>query len=139
MFNLENHSELMKSWFEKYPSNVKSLTGGDEPHMNWEIQNHGRITWLNYKFQAIWIFEQAWNYPFLYSDFKNNKKIIKHCVESCLSNNYFLHFAGTWYESEMWKNKDTFKSDVFLSRKNEFQQYLSQIPKSSPVGQIKPI
>ena len=139
MFNLENHSELMKLWFEKYPSNVKSLTGGDEPHMNWEIQNYGKITWLNYKFQAIWIYEQAWNYPFLYSDCKDNKKIIKYCVESCLSNNFFLHFAGTWFESEMWKNKDVFKSDTFLTRKKEFQKYLSQMPKAIPVGQIKPI
>ena len=138
MFNIKNHSQLMKSWFHKYPSDIKSLTGGEEPHLNWEIQNHGKITWLDYKFQAIWIFEQAWNYPFLYTDCKKNKKIIKLCIESSISNNYFLHFAGSWYESDMWKIKSIYKSDSIINRIEKFQSYLAKKPKALPVGQIKP-
>ena len=138
LFNVEKHSEIMYSWFNKYPSNIETLTGGEEPHLNWEIQNYGKITWLDYKYQAIWIFEQAWNYPFLYTDFQKNKKIIRLCIESCLSNNHFLHFAGSWFESEMWKNNKIYKSDVFLNRLNKFQKYLSIKPKAIAVGQVKP-
>ena len=84
------------------------------------------------------MFEQAWNYPFLYNDFQNNKEIIKSCIESCLSNNYFLHFAGSWFESDMWKDKSIFKSKEFLSRFDHFNNYLLKPPKSLPVGMIKP-
>jgi len=138
MFNIEKHSQIMQSWFEKYPSNVESLTGGEEPHLNWEIQNYAKITWLDYKFQAIWLFELAWNYPFLYTDNQNNEDLIKLCVESCLSNNYFLHFAGSWNESEMWKINSIYSSKLTLNRIDNFQKYLLEKPKALAVGPIKP-
>ena len=138
VFNVKNHAEIMEKWFNKYPSDIESLTDGEEPHLNWEIQNHKKITWLNYKFQSIWLFEQAWNYQFLYNDFKNDKKIIKLCIENCLSNNYFLHFAGSWFESDMWKDKSIFKSQKFLNRFEHFQNYLSKSPKAIPVGKVNP-
>ena len=138
LFNIKNHSKLMKSWFDKYPSCTRSLTGGEEPHLNWEIQNYGKITWLNYKFQAIWIFEQAWNYPFLYSDYAKNNKVIKCCIETSITNNYFLHFAGSWYESEMWKFKSLYKTKKILKKVEKFQEYLLEKPTAKPVGQIKP-
>ena len=55
-----------------------------------------------------------------------------------MSNNYFLHFAGSWYESEMWKIKSIYKSDTVLNRVENFQTYFSKKPKARPVGQIKP-
>ena len=138
MFNVDKHSHIMEQWFNKYPSNIKSLTGGEEPHVNWEIQNYKKITWLSYKFQAIWLFEQAWNYQFLYNEFQKDKKVIKVCLENCHLNNYFLHFAGSWFESDMWKDKSIFKSKNFLDRLDDFQDYLLQTPKSIPLGKIKP-
>lgn len=138
VFNVKKHSDIMETWFNKYPSDIQSLTGGEQPYVNWEIQNYKKITWLNYKFQAIWIFEQAWNYPFLYNDFQKNKKIIKLCIESCLSNNYFLHFAGSWFESDMWKDESIFKSEIFLNRIDHFQNYLLKQSKSIPVGKVNP-
>ena len=138
IFNVNKHSKIMEKWFNKYPSNVETLTGGEQTHVNWEIQKYNKITWLNYKFQAIWILELAWNYPFLYNDFQRNKRIIKSCIESCLSNNYFLHFAGSWFESDMWKDKSIFKSEKFLNRLDHFQDYLLKPPNSIPVGMVKP-
>ena len=72
VFNLKNHSLLMKNWFDKYNKYTRTLTGGgDEPILNYEFLNFGRIDWLNYKFQALWIYEIAWKYPFLYNYGKN--------------------------------------------------------------------
>ena len=65
VFNVKNHGDIMEKWFNKYPTDIESLTGCEEPHLNWEIQNHNKITWFNYKFQSIWLFEQAWNLIFL--------------------------------------------------------------------------
>ena len=54
-------------------------------------------------------------YPFLYR-FKNKKnKLINNCILTSLSNNYFLHFAGSWYESNMWENLNT-KKDVLKNK-----------------------
>ena len=68
----------------------------------------------------------------------NNKRIIKLCIENCLSNNYLLHFAGSWNESEMLKIKSIFKSYSMLNRIDQSQKYLLTKPKAIPLGQIKP-
>ena len=31
---------------------------------------------------------------------------------SLLMNNYFLHFAGSWHECQMWKNKNIINHNV---------------------------
>ena len=100
IFNQKNHSKFFKNFFFKY-KNTKSLTGGDQVHFSYEVVRYKKYKLLEYKFQAYWIYEMALNYPFLY--FIKNKKIIQRCVETCLMNNYFLHFAGKWYEGRMWK------------------------------------
>ena len=48
-------------------------------------------------------------YPFLY-EFKNKKNyLIKKCIEASLKENYFLHFAGTWYDADHWKMRGIFE------------------------------
>jgi len=140
LFNIKNHSKIMENWFYKYDSSIKTITGdGDEPILNYEILNYGKISWLNYKFQALWIYEMAWYYPFLYK-FKNNKNIInKYCIESSLLNNYFLHFAGSWFESNMWKIYDIFTEKNFENINYKLNQYFDYRSKGKPHNkQIKP-
>ena len=89
----------MKQWFHKYTKNVYSITGGgDQTHLNYEIQSYGRVTWLNYRYQALWVFEMALYYSYLYP-----QRLLTVLVMSVflrqLRRNYFLHFAGSWYES----------------------------------------
>ena len=139
VFNVENHRKIMKAWFEKYDRNVESLTnGGDQSHMNYEIQNWGKVVWLNYKYQAIWTYEMAWKYPFLYDYGRGNERLIKECVESSLFTNYFLHFAGSWQESEMWKIEDILDKDKqdFLEK---YYRYLEVPVTGLPRGTIKPV
>ena len=104
VFNVLEYHSIMKEWFMKYSRDVSTITGGgDQPIMNFEIQNYGKVNWLEYKFQSLWLYEMAWKYPFLYQNRGFDNGIIKQCVEASLFTNYFLHFAGSWYESEMWK------------------------------------
>ena len=111
LFNLNNHSKIMSDWFYKYDSSTSSITGGgDQSHVNYEIQNWGQVCWLDYRFQALWILEIAWKYPFLYNLVKKKNRIITDCIEASLSTNYFLHFAGSWYESNMWSYKKIYDS-----------------------------
>jgi hypothetical protein len=140
VFNIQNHSALMKSWFEKYDRNIESITGGgDECHFNFEVQNWGQITWLDYKFQALWTYEMAWKYPFLYDYGRNNQELIKECIESSLFTNYFLHFAGSWHESDMWKTDGVLEKKETIEKFKLFDQYIKTPVTGKPVGQIKPV
>lgn len=139
VFNVRNHSALLKDWFDKYDRNVESLTGGgDEPLFNYELQNWGKVTWLDYKFQALWIYEMAWKYPFLYHYGRDRRDLIKECVEASLFTNYFLHFAGSWPESDMWNVSGVLESAQEQKRFEEFAEYLKVHVTGNPVGQIKP-
>lgn len=138
VFNVENHHKLMRSWFDKYDRNVQSLTGGgDEPHMNFEIQNWGKITWLPYEFQALWTYEIAWKYPFLYECGKGNPTLIQECIEASLYANHFLHFAGSWHESDMWKLGGIFATENKSSILEAYKKYLEEPVTGEPKGQIK--
>ena len=139
VFNVQNHSVMMKSWFEKYTKEVQSITGGgDECHFNFEVQNWGQITWLDYKFQALWTYEMAWKYPFLYSSGRYNTELIRECIEASLFTNVFLHFAGSWYESDMWKIGGFLEEQKRENRFHEFNEYLKVNVTGNPVGQVKP-
>lgn len=139
VFNVGNHTNLMRSWFDKYDRNVQSVTnGGDQTHTNYEIQSWGKVSWLNYRFQAIWPYEMAWKYPFLYDCGREDQALIRKCIEASLYQNHFLHFAGAWHESDMWKLGGFFNSDVEQERLQAYQSYLQTPVTGAPVGMIKP-
>ena len=139
IFNPSNHARFFKDLFFKYDSSVQSITnGGEQTHLNFEIQSNFNVQWLSYKFQAIWPFEMALKYPFLYkSSFSSNIPLIIECIESCLYDNYFLHFAGSWHESKMWHNGPFF-TDNSLCELEDYFKYKKQIVTGKPIGMIKP-
>ena len=138
LFNVNIHSELMSNWFYSYGKGIETLTGGgEEPHLNFEVQSYGKITWLDYKFQALWNYEMAWKYPFLYQNGKVKDEITRKCIEASLFTNYFLHFAGSWYESDMWKNDLIFNSSV-SKEFDGFYKYTKIPVTGKPAGMVKP-
>ncbi|MCG3683487.1 hypothetical protein [Aliarcobacter butzleri] len=139
IFNLQNHTELMKKMFDKYPSNVESITGGgDQTHVNYEFLTYGHVSWFDYRFQAIWVYEMAWKYPFLYNYGKDNKELIKECIEASLYQNYFLHFAGSWHESDMWEIGGFFETKSEKEELKNYYEYLKQPVTGEPKGVLKP-
>ena len=97
-----------------------------------------KLSWLDYRFQALWIYETPWKYPFLYNYGKNDKNLIKECVEASLTSNYFLHFAGSWHESEMWKISGLFQTKEKQNLLKEYYEYLEVPVSGKPKGMIKP-
>lgn len=137
LFNIKNHSEEMSSWFSLYDKHVESITnGGDQTHLNYHIQSTGNVYWLEYKFQAIWVFEMAMKYPFLYG-LINSRDIRAECVKASLTQNYFLHFAGSWHESGMWRD-DFFSCKKFLDELKDFDLYIKQSVFGEPKGLLRP-
>jgi len=136
IFNVSLFSDIMEKWFFKYPSDVGTITnGGDEPVLNYEFQNHGKIKWLDYKFQALWLYEMSEKYPFLYQDMENTK-LVKKCIQASLQQNYFLHFAGKW-EGGAYKDS-TILDDNFLLELQAFNEYLKNPVSGKPLGTIHP-
>jgi hypothetical protein len=78
----------------------------------------------------------AWKYPFLYTSEQKNENLIRHCVEASLFTNYFLHFAGSWYESDMWKSRNWLVDDKQFRL---FHEYQSMPVTAAPAGLIKPL
>ena len=136
IFNSDNHSEMMYNWFFEIENNYDSLTGGDEPFFNNLVQSWGNITWLTYKFQALWIYELAGKYPFLYEKSSSNSQLIIDCIKSSLTQNHFLHFAGSWNESEMIK--EYLSKNEFPFFEGRFKNYLDKPVTGKPKGMIKP-
>lgn len=138
VFNVERHGDVMLNWFNKYDRNVQSVTGGgDQTHVNFEIQSSGLVQWLDYRFQAMWAYEMAWKYPFLYSSRRHDDELARECVEASLYQNYFLHFAGSWHEGDLWKKGIIFAGEVGEELKR-YNEYLATPVTGEPKGQIKP-
>ena len=132
-------SEILKSWFYKYKKEIFSVTGGGEQtHFNYEVQNIKKENFIEYKFQAIWVFEMAINYPFLYKFKSKKNKLITESILASLQNNYFLHFAGSWYEGSMWKNSNIVKSYLNSKFNNQLINFQKKKLSGKPKGMIKP-
>ena len=139
VFNVEKQSAIMRQWFDKYDRNVQSITnGGDQTHINYEIQSWGKITWLDYRFQAIWPWEMAWKYPFLYQKETWGSAAQLACIEAALYQNHFLHFAGSWHESAMWKSACPFADNESNGKAGAYKEYLKVPVTGNPVGFVKP-
>jgi hypothetical protein len=129
----------MRGWFDKYDRNVQSITnGGDQTHINYEIQNWGNVSWLSYRFQAIWPYEMAWKYPFLYDYGREDETLIRKCIEATLYQNHFLHFAGSWHESNMWKLGGFLCSDIEKTKNASYHSYCQRPLTGMPMGMVRP-
>lgn len=139
VFNVKKFQKQMKNWFFKYKSDVKSFTGGgDQIHFNYEIQSNCKVNWIDYKFQCIWNYEMANYYPFLYSKKFANKKLVKKCIENSLFNNFFLHFAGSWHESDLLYHSGVKLNDIQSTTKNKLYRYLKSKVIAKPRKRILP-
>lgn len=135
----ENHFKQFYDFYFKFDNNIKSITdGGEQTHFNYFVQSNFKINLLDYKFQALWIYEMSNYFPFLYSKkYRNNKLLISNCIASSLMNNYFLHFAGSWHEAKMWKNENF--SDLFDRKyQKNFENFKKKKLKGKPLGKITP-
>ena len=138
LFNVENSADEMEEWFYKYDNNTPSVTDGDQTHINWEIINSGKVQWLPYEYQALWVYEMAWKYSFLYTKHQDNQTLIRDCIEATLFSNYFLHFAGSWHESDMWLVGGVLSDTEGLKCNAKLQEFRLKELSGKPVGKISP-
>ena len=140
IFSPKHHADVITDFFNEFDDSVVTPdSGGEELHFNYLIQSKNLDEWLDYRFQAIWIYEVAWKYQFLYEEkFSKDLDLVKNCIQASLFSNYFLHFAGPWHESLFWKQVPVFKDSESLSMFEDFAEYLNMPVTGKPKGSIKP-
>lgn len=138
LFKINQFSQLMKEWFSLYSKEVKSITnGGEQTHLNYHILSQNLFHRLDYKWQAIWSYEAAWKYPFLFKSKMTNFELIEECAKSSLSDNYFLHFASRWNESEVWKYINLDFNETEAKILTDFFNFLEYKHTGDPKGYLQ--
>ena len=128
VYDINKYYKLFYKIYLKYCSKInKKKFRGVEIPLNYELtKNVRKLHWLDYKFQAIWLYELADKYSFLYRVKKNYKEIKKYCAEEIILNSYFLHFAGTlkdaakaWKISNFFSDKNLMKLNLVFNSKQK--------------------
>ena len=139
VFNVAKLRSLLSEFFFSYDREILTPTdGGDELYFNYFIQSNKLDNWLNYRYQSLWIYEVAMNYPFLYNIENVNLSLVKKCIEASLLTNHFLHFAGSWNESLVWKQVKVCDNPESLDIYASFEDYLKTPVYGKPIGTVKP-
>ena len=135
IYNYSKFQEFLIQTAENHTGTEKVLDSGDELIMNHQILSRNLHSWLNYSWQALWLYEVAMNYSHLYEDrfqcISDNYK----AISSCLKRVNFLHFAGSW-EKAAFDALEGFWDDNQYENLENLQDFLSQNTVPKEYGRI---
>lgn len=139
VIDTESHAELLATWFRDAPETQEYRSfGSEELWLNAKAQESKLCAWLPYKWQALWIFEVAALYPFLYST-EVAPEVASWCFASSLMRNHIVHLAGRWESSLLSGHGPSFPGEQNL---DSLMEALSAHECSSgeaiPRGKIQP-
>jgi hypothetical protein len=138
MASIDLCADFLESIYYKYDDKFVSITEGDEPVFNFEIQKHFEIKWLPYKFQTLWNFEMSTKYLQLYDDENISADLINSAILSTLMNSVFLHFAGSWNEKNSWHKNTFFAKPELLEILSEYVKFSRTPVSGKPKGMLRP-
>ncbi len=100
-----HHADLFADWYFRAPSSEEysQVDWGEQLWLNHCVQGRGDVQWLDYKWQALWLYEVAAYFPFLYAD-RVHSEVAQWCLAASLLRNNFVHLAGRWEQEllEAW-------------------------------------
>lgn len=91
------HADALAGWYRDAPQDDQydQVGAWEEVWLNACIQSRDDVIWLDYSWHALWIYEVAALYPFLYAD-DCPSEVARWCLASSLLRNDFVHLAGSW-------------------------------------------
>lgn len=138
VYNIKIFSKILHNWFFDFSKkNMKSNFGGCQNQVASKILSKNYCNLLDYKFQAIWVFELAARFPILMKYLKNNQ-LVSDFALSIILDNYFLHFAGGGADAKVWLKPDFLKK---IDKKiiSEFQHYYKKKLKGNKIYRKKKV
>jgi hypothetical protein len=134
---LSEHGDLFTDLFDCYDRSKTELDAWEQIFFNHFIFSRGLAQRIDYRFNCLWILEAAWKYPSIY-EAPTDTTLARQAIESSLWTNYFVHFAGSWHESKVWKRVRCLVDETRLAHWTDFESYL-KIPLSGDfVGSVRP-
>jgi hypothetical protein len=134
------HAELFVDWYVQIPQSeaYRSVDWGEETWVNHCAQASGEVHWLEYPWHALWIYEVATYYPFLY-DTRCPADVAQWCLASSLLRNNFVHLAGSWEKQLLGVAQPRFPSELpFSELVRRAREHLAQPRKPLFSGRTLP-
>jgi hypothetical protein len=93
----EHHAEALAEAYRTAPQgdDYHGIGSWEEVWLNHWVQSRRDVTWLDYRWHALWILEVAAHYPFLYAK-EASEELARWCLGASLLRNEFVHLAGRW-------------------------------------------
>ncbi len=93
VFDPNRHGSYLAECYAKYERDYFDF---ENTPLSYELQNSGRIQYLDGRFNAIWGQVLAEHYPFLFNEdlLEGHRELLGWCVNTAYRNSWFLHFAG---------------------------------------------
>lgn len=103
----QHHQTAMRKTYDHYEDKGATSWNYEMRPLSYELLKHYPITWLNPRFNTIWIYEKLLHYPFLMTgdwpatpsrwskSAQRQHQRFQQCLQAACDNAYFMHFAGT--------------------------------------------
>lgn len=118
-----------------YDEIANNFSGYLQNYRNKIYRQYASIKWLPYEFQAIWNYEVALYYPFLYLN--PDSELAYECVQSTLMRVDMLHFAGAWPENKIFFRGPFNKGGTLKTYFEKLQPYLDEEISLKSYGRLK--
>ncbi len=138
MFDIYSHSTYLEEVFYRgQKGSGFEVNPGEEVYLNHALQSLSELQWLSYKWHALWQFEMAWSYPWLYEKENQTIEKIRDAIFSTISRVNFLHFAGSW-EKWAWEHCEFLNNSKILNELEALAAFHKKQLKSPSLGFIFP-
>jgi len=119
-----------------YDQIASNFSGYLQNYKNQIFREDTKISWLPYEFQAIWSYEVAMFYPFLFTD--KRRELEYDSVMATLLRVDMLHFAGTWPENAVYKKGPFMDPGSLGEYYDKFPEYSREKLEPKAYGRIRP-
>ena len=127
--------DLAASGASLYELIATEFSGYLQNYRNQHYVKNFEVHYLPYEFQAIWNYELALYYPFLY--FGDDRDLAVDCVSATMSRVDMLHFAGAWPENNVFGAGPFLFEGSGEDYYKQIQTYQAEKLVVKPYGRIK--
>ena len=135
IYNYTKFQRFLIQIAENHTGTENVLDSGDELIMNYHILSRNLHSWLDYSWQALWLYEVATNYSHLYENRFQSISDNYKAISSCLKRVNFLHFAGSW-EKAAFDTLEGFWDTSQYENLSHLEDFLSQNTVPKEYGRI---